>query len=115
MNIKRHELTARYAQAVTHDNTVYLAGQIADDWDKDITGQANEIFARIDILLAKAGTDKKKLLTMTCWINDFSNYTGFNQAYDAWIDAENLPARATVRAELLDPKLHIEIMLTAAK
>ncbi len=114
MNIQRIESNERYAQAVVYDNIIYLAGQIADDWDCDISGQANEIFAKIDALLAKTGSTKSKLLSMTCWIADFADYSAFNEAYDIWIDEENLPVRATVRAGLLDPKVRIEIMLTAA-
>ncbi len=115
MNIERHEPTAHYAQAVTHGSTVNLSGQIADDWDLDIAGQARQVFSKIDTLLATAGSDKSRILSMTCWISDFSDYAAFNDAYDAWVEADNLPARATVKAELLDPRLRIEIMVTAAK
>ena len=115
MTIRRFEETARYAQMVVHGDAVYLAGQIADDWDQDIAGQAKEIFAKIDGLLSRAGSTKSKILTMICWIKDFADYCAFNETYDAWVDRENLPARATVKAELLDARVRIEVMLTAAR
>jgi len=114
MSIDRLEPTPRYSKVVKHAGTVYLAGLIAETWDADIATQSQEVFGQIDALLAVAGTDKSKLLSMTCWIADFADYGVFNETYDGWIDAGNLPARATVRAELLDPKLKIEIMVTAA-
>ena len=96
-------------------DTIYLAGLIADTWDGDIAVQASEIFVQIDALLARAGSNRSQLISLTCWITDFDDYAGFNAAYDGWIDPDNLPARATVRADLLDPRLRIEIMAIAAK
>ena len=48
------------------------------------------------------------------YIRSFEDYAAFKQTYADWIDHDNLPARATVRADLLDPKLKIEILATAA-
>jgi len=115
MMIERYEQTAHYAQVVVHGGTIYLSGQIADDWDQDISGQARQVFSKIDALLGKAGSSKSRILSLTCWISDFDDYGAFNDAYDAWVDPNNLPARATVKAELLDPTLRIEIMVTASR
>lgn len=115
MPIERYAQTARYAKIVVRDSTVYLAGLIAREMGGDIADQTRDIFVQIDELLGSVGTDKSKLLTMNCWIKDFGDYGRFNEIYDQWIDRENLPARATVRADLLDPRLRIEIMATAAK
>ncbi len=104
----------QYSKAVCHGSTVYLAGLIAEDWDKDITGQTNDIFAQMDTLLTAAGTNKSNLLTLTVYIQSFDDYAAFKAAYADWIDHNNLPARATVRADLLDPKLKIEIQATAS-
>ncbi|MEJ5219894.1 MULTISPECIES: RidA family protein [Rhodobacterales] len=114
MIIERLDLTPRYSKIVKRGDIVYLAGLIAETWDADIAIQSQEVFNQIDELLAKAGTNKSRLLTMTCWIADFADYGVFNETYDGWIDTQNLPARATVKAELLDPTLKIEIMVTAA-
>jgi enamine deaminase RidA (YjgF/YER057c/UK114 family) len=87
---------------------------IAETWDGDITVQAHEIFAQIDAALEACGSGRSALISMTCWISDFADYPAFNTAYDSWIDTQALPARATVRAELLDPRLRLEIMAVAA-
>ncbi|MEM6682510.1 MAG: RidA family protein [Pseudomonadota bacterium] len=104
----------QYSKVVRHAGTVYLAGLIAEDWDGDIVRQSNDIFSQIDDLLGQADTDKSKLLSLTVYIKTFEDYAAFKAAYADWIDADNLPARATVRADLLDPKLKIEIQAIAA-
>lgn len=104
----------QYSNMVKHGGVAYLAGLIATNWDGDITQQCQEIFAQIDDLLAKAGTDRSRLLTVQVFITDFAHYAAFKTAYQDWLSGENLPARATVRADLLDEKLLIEIMCTAA-
>ena len=53
----------RMSKAVVHGNTVYLAGIVADSpKGKSMTEQTKNILAQIDGFLAKAGTDKSKLL-----------------------------------------------------
>lgn len=115
MSIERIDTSLRYAQAVVHGGTVYLAGQIADSRDAGIEQQATEIFARIDAILHKAGTTRSRLLTLQVWLADFADYAAFNAVYDAWIDPAAKPARACVRSELLDPRLKVEISAVAAR
>lgn len=115
MTIERLEATPRYSKIVVHDSTIYLAGLIANDWERDITQQALEVFGQIDELLVQAGSDRSKILSMTCWIKDFADYAAFNETYDSWVDSDHLPARATVRADMLDDKILIEVMCIAAR
>jgi enamine deaminase RidA (YjgF/YER057c/UK114 family) len=42
-------------------------------------------------------------------------YADMNSVWDAWVDAKNTPARATVEARLATPKYLVEIMVTAAR
>jgi enamine deaminase RidA (YjgF/YER057c/UK114 family) len=58
MTIERIKVGPRMSQAVIHGATVYLAGQVADDPSADVAGQTRQILAKIDGLLAEAGTDK---------------------------------------------------------
>lgn len=69
MNIERHDIGARMSKAVVHGNTVYLAGIVADAPTGKNTGeQTRDILRQIDGFLAKAGTDKSKLLSANIWI-----------------------------------------------
>ncbi len=60
MTIKRIQTGPRMSQAVIHNKTVYLAGQVAAG--ATVTIQTREILATIDALLAEAKTDKSRLL-----------------------------------------------------
>mgnify|MGYP000509171922 FL=1 len=60
------------------------------------------------LALEDAGAGIEDVLTVTCFITDFGNYQGFNQAFSE-IFAEHPPARATVRADLVIPELLIEM------
>ena len=115
MSIARHDPTAILSQAVEHGNTVYLAGIVAKDYNKDVKGQTKEIVDQIDALLAKCGSNKSKILAATIWVTDIRNRALMNEVWTEWVDRKNLPARACVEAALADPKALVEIMVTAAK
>ena len=114
MSIQRHEQTARWSKLVVRGRTAYLAGLVADSWDAGIREQTQEVLAQVDALLAKAGADKSTILTMTFFIKDMADYPAFNEVYDAWVDPNNLPARATMKCELIDPRIRIEVLTVAA-
>ena len=116
MTIQRHETGPRMSKAVVHGDTVYLAGIVADDpKGKSVGEQTKSVLAQIDGLLAKAGTDKSKLLTANIWITDMANFAEMNAVWDGWVAPGNTPARATVEAGLAAPDYKVEIMVVAAK
>ena len=112
--ITRLDQNARRSRAVVHGNTVYLAGQVADDTAEGVAGQTRQILAKIDALLAAAGTDKSKLLTTNIWLSDIGTFAEMNSAWDAWVSPGNTPARATVEAKLAGPQYTVEIAVIAA-
>ncbi|HUO78556.1 MAG TPA: RidA family protein [Steroidobacteraceae bacterium] len=112
--IKRLEVGPRMSQAVVHGNTVYLAGQVADDTSADVTGQTRQVLASIDRLLAAAGTDKTRILAATVYLADIGSFAAMNFAWDAWVASGHAPARATVEAALATPAYKVEIVVTAA-
>jgi enamine deaminase RidA (YjgF/YER057c/UK114 family) len=119
MDIRRIDLTQppgpRMSRAVVRGDTVYLAGLTAGDTTADIRGQTRQILDKIDHYLAEAGTDKSKLLSANLWIKDMALFAEMNSVWNAWVDPENPPARACVRADLARPEVLVEIMVTAAK
>lgn len=115
MSIERHDPSTILSQAIVHGNTVYLAGIVAKDLNKDIKGQTREILDEIDRLLAKCGSDKSKVLQCQLWVTDIRNRAPMNEMWSAWVDKGNLPARACVEAKLADPKALVEIMVIAAR
>ena len=115
MSIVRHDPTAILSNAVEHGATVYLAGVVAKDLAQDVKGQTREVLAEIDRLLAKCGSHKSKVLQAQIWVTDIRNRAPMNEAWSAWVDKGNLPARACVEAKLADPRALVEIMVVAAK
>src|SRR5262245_48735789 len=116
MSIQRFETGPRMSQVVVHGNTVYLAGVVANTTKgESVTRQTQEILSIIDGHLAKAGTDKSKLLTATIYITDMKTFADMNKVWDGWVSAGNTPARATVEAKLAAPQYNVEIMVVASK
>ena len=116
MSIQRFEIGERMSQAVVHGDTVYLAGQVAQDAPGgSITEQTKNILDRIDRLLAQAGTDKSKALSATIWITDMRYFAEMNAVWDAWVSPGNTPGRACVEARLAATQFDVEIGLIAAK
>jgi len=116
MTIQRFDTGPRMSQVVIHGNTVYLAGVVANKTaGESVTKQTQEILAIIDGHLAKAGSDKSKLLTATIYLTNMKNFAEMNAVWDGWVAAGNTPARATVEAKLAGPQYHVEIMVTAAR
>lgn len=113
--ITRIDPGARMSGAVVHGNTVYLSGQVAlDAGGESVTAQTKNILDRIDTLLEKAGTSKSKLLSASIWLADISTFEEFNTVWDAWVDTDATPARATVESKLAAPKFTVEIAVIAA-
>src|SRR6201992_1754040 len=107
MSIQRFYTGPRMSQVVVHGDTVYLAGVVAKAAaGESVTKQTQEILSIIDGHLAKAGTDKSKLLTTTIYITDMKNFAEMNAVWDAWVSPGNTPARATVEVQLATPQLH---------
>lgn len=112
--IQRFGAGARMSEAVTHNGTVYLAGQVAGDITENVEGQTKQVLAAIDRLLAEAGSDKTKVLRAEIFLADIKDFAEMNLAWDAWVPAGATPARATVQAQLYRPEVLVEIVVTAA-
>lgn len=119
MDIRRIDKTQppgpRMSRAVVRGDSVYLAGLTAGDTAQDIKGQTKQILDKIDAYLAQAGTSKSNLLSANLWIKDMALFADMNSVWNAWVDHENPPARACVKAEMARPEVLVEIMVTAAK
>ncbi len=112
--IQRLDPGPRMYEASIHNGVVYLAGQVADDATQDIVGQTRQVLAAIDDLLARAGSDKSRILRAQIFLADIGEFSGMNAAWDAWVPAGNAPSRATVEAKLAKPEWKVEIVVTAA-
>jgi enamine deaminase RidA (YjgF/YER057c/UK114 family) len=112
--IQRFDTGARLSEMTVHNGTAYLAGQIATDATQDITGQTRQVLAAIDALLARAGSDKTKLLRVEIFLADLGDFPGMNAVWEDWLPKGQAPARATVQARLARPEWKVEMVVTAA-
>ena len=116
MSIQRFETGPRMSQVVIHGDTIYLAGVVAKTTTgESVTKQTQEVLSIIDGHLAKAGSDKSKLLSATIYLPDMKTFPEMNAVWDGWVSAGNTPARATVEAGLAAPQYGVEIMVIAAR
>ena len=81
---------------------------------RSVTKQTQEVLSIIDSHLAKAGSDKSKLLSATIYLPDMKTFPEMNAVGMAGIGGK-YPARATVEAGLAAPQYGVEIMVIAAK
>ena len=114
-HIKRSGTNAILSTAVEYHGFVFLAGITADDLNKDITGQTNEVIAKIDAALEANGTDKTRLLNAQIWLKDIRDRDAMNKVWVAWLGDAGRPARACVEANMADPRHLVEIMVNACR
>lgn len=113
-SIQRFDAGPRMAEMTVHNGVAYLAGQIAEDATQDITGQTRQVLAAIDALLARAGSDKTRVLRAQIFLADLADFAAMNAVWEAWVVPGQTPARATVQAALAKPEWKVEIVVTAA-
>ncbi|NBF02524.1 RidA family protein [Pseudomonas sp. Fl5BN2] len=114
-SIQRIGTTPRFSEAVIHNQTVYLAGQVSQLVEGDIRAQTDDVLQQIDTLLAKAGTDRSHLLSAQIWLKDMADYAAMNQLWDAWLANVKAPVRACVQAPMAKPHYRIEVLVIAAQ
>lgn len=112
--VQRFDVGTRLSEMAVHNGVCYLAGQVAADGSQDITGQTKQVLAAIDALLARAGTDKSRLLMVQIFIKDLADFPHMNAVWEAWLPAGCAPPRATVKADLAKPEWRVEMVVTAA-
>jgi enamine deaminase RidA (YjgF/YER057c/UK114 family) len=116
MTLERRHVGKRLSELVIHRGAglCWLAGQVADDPTANVTGQAQQVLAQIDRLLAEAGSDKTKIVSATIYLPDMGDFAAMNAVWEAWVVPGATPARATVQAALAGPQYRIEIQVVAA-
>jgi enamine deaminase RidA (YjgF/YER057c/UK114 family) len=113
--ITRIDQNARRSRASVFGDLVFLAGQVADDKSGDIASQTREVLAKVDDMLAQAGTDKSRALSVQIWLKSMDDFAAMNAVYDSWVVPGNTPTRCCGKVELADPAFRVEIVVIAAR
>jgi enamine deaminase RidA (YjgF/YER057c/UK114 family) len=114
-DIQRYDQNARRSRASAFGDLVFLAGQVADDKSADITVQTRQALAKVDAMLAEAGSDKSRILSATIWLSTMEDFAAMNAVWDAWVVPGQTPSRACGKVELAHPDYRIEIIVVAAR
>jgi enamine deaminase RidA (YjgF/YER057c/UK114 family) len=101
------------SQYVIHDGVVHTLG-ITGDPAGDVRAQTRQVLERLDELLARAGTDRSRLISAMVWLADMRDFDEHNREWNDWVDVENPPVRACVEARLWKPGLRVEVRALAA-
>lgn len=115
MLIQRFETNERSSQAVACNGFVFLAGQVARDApNAPIDVQTRDALKRVDALLAKAGSDKTRLVSAVIWMADIREFPAMNAVWVDWLPPGGGPARAVIESRLAYPEFRVEIGIIAA-
>lgn len=113
MSITRYGTGPRMSEAVSYNGILWVAGQVGTAGD-DVTAQTRTCLAEVDRILAAAGTDKTRILSVQIWLADIADFPKMNAVWDTWVPAGHTPARATGEAKLATPDYLVEVIVTAA-
>ncbi len=114
-DIVRKDFNERLSRIVIHGDTVYVAG-VTSTAEGGIAAQTRDVLNKIDGYLARADTDKSRLLSVQIWLKDIDrDFAGMNEVWAEWALPRAMPTRATCEAKLAAPELLVEIIVTAAK
>ena len=105
MSIQRFHVGKRLSEMVIHDNTIYLAGQVADDAKTDAASQVRQVLAQIDKLLAEAGSDKTKILSATIYLPSMADFPALNAGLGSLGAGGSLSGPRHGRSETRRPRL----------
>lgn len=113
-SITRMKTNQRMSAVNICNGVVYLAGQVGGD-EATVAEQAKTMLAKVDALLAEAGSDREHLLSATVYLRDMSDFAAFNEVWDAWAPQGNAPARACVQAHMARESVLCEVSVIAAQ
>jgi 2-iminobutanoate/2-iminopropanoate deaminase len=107
-----------YSPVVVSGETVYTAGQIANDPDGNlveggIAEQARRTLENVRTCIEAAGSTMADVVKINAYLADLGDFAGYNEVYTEFFEAP-YPARTSVQAGL-PPGVLIEIEAVARR
>lgn len=100
----------RMSQAVIVGKIAFLAGQVPDDLQADITQQTRQVLTKIDGIVEELGVTKAHIASVQVWLNDMADFQGMNAVWDEWVKTDAPPARATGGVALARHGMRVEMI-----
>ncbi|TDG02055.1 RidA family protein [Paraburkholderia guartelaensis] len=111
--IRRLEITGRLSKVLIANGFVFLSGLTARDTTGGVKEQVADILAQIDDFLLAAGSAKSRIAVANIWLKDVNTFDELNEVWEAWVDKEHPPTRATVESKLAGEDILVEIQVQA--
>ena len=108
-----------YSQAVVHNSTVYVSGQLPIDPETgekclgSIEEQTEQVLKNLAAILEAAGSGLDRVLKVTVYVSDISLWGGVNNVYAKFV-GNHRPARVVVPTRDLHHGFLIEMEAVAA-
>lgn len=123
MSLPDHAPPRRQPQFSSHRRAgelVFVSGQMAFGEGfriegEDVAAQTTRCLQRIADELGRAGLGPGDIVKATVWLARVEDFAAFDRAYGAWFAGHTLPARSTVRADLMVPGALVEIEAIACQ
>ena len=101
-----------YSPGISVKEHIWLSGQV-DVSVEGIEAQTRGTLAKVDGLLAAAGSSKSDLVKVTILLADIEFFSTINEIYSEWLEDSMPPARATYGVAALPGGARIEIVCEA--
>lgn len=112
------EAMAGYSRAVRVGNTIYVSGTTASNEQGEVQhpgdagAQATYIIRKIERALQQAGASLEEVVRTRIFVSSIDDWEVVARAHGA-IFGEIRPANTLVRAEMIDPRMLVEIEAVA--
>lgn len=109
-----------YNQAVIHNGTLYISGQIAivpatgELATDTIEAETKQVMENLKAILEEAGLSFKDVVKCSVFVKDMHNFSRINTVYAQYFDEADAPARELVEVANLPRFVNIEISAIAA-
>jgi 2-iminobutanoate/2-iminopropanoate deaminase len=109
-----------YSQAIAHQGTLYVSGQIALDPSsgelntRTIEEETHQVMKNLQAVLKEAGITFEEVIKCSVFVSDMNNYGRINAVYGEYFNEATAPARELVEVANLPKFVNIEISLIAA-
>ena len=116
---KAPEPVGPYNQAVIHNSTMYISGQIALDpiskklVTNDLKKETMLVMNNLKSILENENLSFDNVIKSTIFLSDMGNFKDVNEIYGSFFNIGNEPARETVEVSKLPLGVNVEISMIA--
>lgn len=108
-----------YSQAVIHNGTLYISGQIAINpatgelVQGEIEDETKQVMENLKAILAEAGLSFGNVVKCSVFVKDMNDFGRINGVYGQYFDEATAPARELVEVVNLPRFVNVEISAIA--